>query len=177
MKICTQCRVARDESDFYSWAQGCGWRPDCKECVKSRQRQYVARNLEACRIRNQKATKTWRQQNPEKARQLIREWSKRNPEAKRRYQVHRYTLTWSEFLNKLKQQNYRCMICKKEILERKQQMIDHDHSCCAATSRSCGKCIRGVLCIKCNHLLGSADDSEIILQQALEYLRGFRGEN
>lgn len=28
--------------------------------------------------------------------------------------------------------------------------IDHDHSCCASHYKTCGKCIRGVLCKSCN---------------------------
>lgn len=32
--------------------------------------------------------------------------------------------------------------------------IDHDHRCCPQGGKSCGKCIRGLLCQKCNHLIG-----------------------
>lgn len=28
--------------------------------------------------------------------------------------------------------------------------VDHDHKCCPQKTRSCGKCVRGVLCRKCN---------------------------
>ena len=40
--------------------------------------------------------------------------------------------------------------------------IDHDHSCCPE-SRSCGQCIRGVICSGCNTMLGCI---ETLLQRA-----------
>lgn len=47
--------------------------------------------------------------------------------------------------------------------------IDHDHACCPG-GKSCGKCIRGVLCLKCNSGLGLFDDDPIRLRDAAAYL-------
>lgn len=41
---------------------------------------------------------------------------------------------------------------------RRQWHIDHDHACCP-THRTCGKCIRGILCRSCNHALGHLESS------------------
>lgn len=54
--------------------------------------------------------------------------------------------------------------------------IDHDHSCCPRdkfnrTKYSCGKCIRGVLCNKCNTALGMVDDSTQKMLGLVFYLR------
>lgn len=51
--------------------------------------------------------------------------------------------------------------------------VDHDHSCCDrddAPCRSCGYCVRGVLCSSCNWGLGKFRDDETILSRAISYL-------
>lgn len=47
--------------------------------------------------------------------------------------------------------------------------IDHDHSCCP-TERTCGQCVRGLLCHMCNHGLGQFRDSPGLLHRAIAYL-------
>jgi hypothetical protein len=32
--------------------------------------------------------------------------------------------------------------------------VDHDHGCCPGGARSCGRCIRGLMCPPCNQALG-----------------------
>ncbi|MFC4114136.1 endonuclease domain-containing protein [Nonomuraea zeae] len=47
--------------------------------------------------------------------------------------------------------------------------IDHDHSCCPGP-RSCGQCIRGVLCMSCNTALGHVKDDAGRLEALANYL-------
>lgn len=47
--------------------------------------------------------------------------------------------------------------------------IDHDHRCCSG-ERSCGRCVRGMLCRACNHGLGNFKDSRAALLSAIAYL-------
>lgn len=47
-------------------------------------------------------------------------------------------------------------------------VIDHDHKCCPG-SLSCGECVRGVLCRKCNSGLGMFEDDPRLLKRALNY--------
>ena len=47
--------------------------------------------------------------------------------------------------------------------------IDHDHNCCPG-KKCCGKCIRGLLCSRCNNVLGRVLDSVPLLRGLIEYL-------
>lgn len=47
--------------------------------------------------------------------------------------------------------------------------VDHDHSCCPGT-KTCGNCVRGVLCPGCNLALGHVADDIERLQGLIEYL-------
>ena len=58
-----------------------------------------------------------------------------------------------------------CEIC----IEAPANCVDHDHSCCP-TERTCGKCVRGLLCKNCNWSIGHMKDSPKRLRAAAEYL-------
>lgn len=64
-----------------------------------------------------------------------------------------------------------CDLCGRPPREGKRRHhIDHDHSCCPENGKSCGKCIRGVLCHGCNAGLGLFQDDPDILRRAISYL-------
>lgn len=48
-------------------------------------------------------------------------------------------------------------------------VLDHNHACCSG-EYTCGKCIRGVLCTKCNLGLGALEDSIEKLRRLLTYM-------
>jgi hypothetical protein len=81
-----------------------------------------------------------------------------------------YRITKEQHITLWESQGRACAICKKPIDRTgKKTHIDHDHACCAG-DRSCGKCIRGLLCDNCNHALGMFQDSATVLQEAMTYL-------
>lgn len=61
-----------------------------------------------------------------------------------------------------------CAICKEPPGARV-LVVDHDHSCCAGR-RSCGSCVRGLLCGSCNSGIGYLRESPTILANAANYL-------
>jgi hypothetical protein len=70
----------------------------------------------------------------------------------------------------LVEQNGRCKICgTKEPGGMGAFHIDHDHRCCPS-KKCCGKCIRGLLCRRCNDMLGKVADSIETLQAMIAYL-------
>jgi hypothetical protein len=67
----------------------------------------------------------------------------------------------------------KCEICETETSPNKGGFhIDHDHSCCP-NKKSCGKCVRGLLCQKCNSVIGFANDDPEILKAAISYLERY----
>ena len=102
--------------------------------------------------------------------------AKKNPEMHkkriRRYAIKKYGILYDEYLDILKNQNNSCAICKTNFNHmNKNPHVDHDHSCCNDSAKSCGACVRGLLCNRCNTLLGMARDDIMLLESAIKYLQ------
>ena len=64
-----------------------------------------------------------------------------------------------------------CAICGSVIPGGRGRFhVDHDHNCCGPGQKSCGKCVRGLLCVHCNFMLGHAQDDPGVLRAAADYL-------
>jgi hypothetical protein len=81
-----------------------------------------------------------------------------NPVVRRRwawaYKLARYGLTQELFDRLLETQQYACAMCHTPFEKEQPIFIDHDHACCPGEKTSCGKCVRGLLCLSCNTSLG-----------------------
>lgn len=86
-----------------------------------------------------------------------------------------YNMSFEQYTNLLILQDYRCAICLKHVdgLER-DLCVDHDHRCCNVRARSCGSCVRGLLCTTCNQGIGLLQDDTEILFRAGQYLAEYR---
>lgn len=69
-----------------------------------------------------------------------------------------------------------CAICGSPPDDNKSLAVDHDHSCCPE-KKSCGKCIRKLLCDNCNNGLGRFKDDIDRLEKAIVYLRAHRTQS
>jgi len=137
-----------------------------KERARIANRKFYERHKEAEKIRS----KAWRLANPDK----YKIWAEKNKEnrraANRKYE---YGLLPEEFDARLSFQEGKCGICGIVMIR---PDVDHDHSCCTGR-KSCGKCIRGILCHKCNTIIGLAQDSIDLLERAIQYLKRHKESN
>ena len=97
-------------------------------------------------------------------------WKGDHPGYWAEHQKKRHGLTDEKYNYLMQKQNGCCAICKKPFIPGEPPHIDHNHECCPG-AYSCGKCVRGLLCINCNWGLGSFNDNEINLLNAIEYVR------
>lgn len=90
---------------------------------------------------------------------MARAWERR---------FERYGLTKEAFTRLLAAQGGVCAICGDD----EPDQIDHDHSCCSSELRStCGQCVRGILCRRCNTTLGHLE-RENWMDKAVTYIGG-----
>jgi hypothetical protein len=82
--------------------------------------------------------------------------------------LHKYGLTREQYDALLEQQLGLCAICYSPPKGREFD-VDHDHRCCPGI-RSCGKCIRGLLCSPCNRAVGYFRDDPVLMRRAITYL-------
>lgn len=85
---------------------------------------------------------------------------------------YRYRVTEEQFQEMLDNQNGSCAICKIPFpLTNSKMMIDHNHACCPDPRGTCGKCVRGILCQKCNIFVARVEEG--LIAPALKYLDNY----
>jgi methylphosphotriester-DNA--protein-cysteine methyltransferase len=136
----------------------------CKKCNIEKdesefgKRKHTSDKLETCcRKCYNEVTNNWKKVNLEKIRP-----SRFNTALKRKYGI-----SAKNYEEMRQSQNNSCAICKEPHTDLTKSMaVDHCHST--------GK-IRGLLCTRCNLMLGQARDNKEILSKAIEYLEKDNG--
>jgi hypothetical protein len=154
-KVCSKCKERKDHSFFSTnnLARD-GLRSACKPCENSDAKRRYYEN--GGREKRAKSSANYR-------------FSKNTREGRRERMLLRlYHMTLEEYEELLISQNYVCMICKGPP-DREFLSVDHDHKCCNGAN-SCGKCIRGLLCDRCNRAIGFFNDDPELVGNARDYL-------
>jgi hypothetical protein len=153
MKVCKSCKESKPLSEFYkahySWEKD-GHDYYCKYC-------RVGKSLKSHRNLNKKPCSLRECNHPQYAKSFCRMHYARyhrtgSPADKYKdeynhssYIKYQYGITAEDY-NRMAKDG--CQICGNAASTTRLH-VDHDHACCDR-DKSCGKCVRGVLCSRCN---------------------------
>lgn len=106
-----------------------------------------------------------------------------NNEELRRYRQkvatrkYRYGVTEDQYNQLLTDQGNACAVCKAKFTDTTWPNIDHDHNCCPG-AKSCGNCLRGLLCSNCLTLASIMETRFVFMDDMFRYLTKYlkRGE-
>jgi len=138
-----------------------GHSTNCGKCKSMSSRQWQIEHPE----RAKKTGAKWRDANREKSRDYARRWSHANRVQKHFSHVKRaFDITENQYNAMLEKQNGLCAICRGADKNGRRLAVDHDHIS--------GE-VRGLLCIKCNVVVGFLNDSPIRIRQLMDYLESW----
>jgi hypothetical protein len=153
-KTCSKCALTLSADDFPKKGR------ICRPCHRAWQREW-SKSPEQ-RKKSAERQRRRRQADPEFAQRQ-----------RRTVNLGRYGLTEGDLIAMWEAQGRACAVCKEAIvLQGWAFSVDHDHDCCPA-KRSCGKCLRGLLCGGCNRGLGQFRDDSAVLREAAAYLEAW----
>ena len=167
--ICKKCNNERARSARYGPNHGPYFIARCRICKKKKKTNIEHRQLF---VKDKSYKSGWSTSLCKKCNSIrAQDHAKRYPEKfKKRlekYKIKKHGVSIEDFWKMFEDQKGICKICKSSG----KLYIDHDHSCCDK-SFSCGKCVRGLICNRCNLMLGMAKDKSDILVSAINYLEG-----
>lgn len=125
----------------------------CKACVKAYRREYAQRPEVKKRAAERALARYHLLSADEKLRIQVR---RRSMGA---HLLKQYGLTLEAYAGMVEAQGGGCAICRRPPREGRRLAVDHDHSCCPG-EKSCGACVRGLLCTTCNVWLGFYENDE-----------------
>lgn len=153
-RTCTECLVFKEWEEFYSSTRGLNGRSSkCKQCRRSDRK------------------KAWHEDRGGHRSKDFARKAARTPEevaARRLYDFEyrlkfTYQMSLADYDYLMDQQSGVCFLCEGPETKVHHQSktlcrltVDHDHRCCPGI-KSCGKCIRGLLCYECNLFLGKIE--------------------
>ncbi len=180
-KYCAKCKISARRRARDKWACAnpekaaaahARYQNAHKDYLDERRRAWGIENRE----RKRSLEKRWLQENRDRANAVERKRRERkrneDPQAvalqRKKWRLRSmYGMSIGDYDLLLKAQDYACAICFDPAEKPFDFHVDHDHDT--------GK-VRGLLCKRCNPMLGLARDSQGVLAGAIEYLNLNKGE-
>lgn len=101
-----------------------------------------------------RANERYRATHPERVRTRARLWAQDHAEHNRVWRLRFfYGITVEQYNAMFVAQGGVCAKCRHACKTGKHLCVDHDHACCPG-KRSCGGCVRALLCSSCNQMVG-----------------------
>ena len=156
-KQCSRCKNNLNISDFY-------------------QRTGAKSHHSACKVCERVMAKDWYERNKKKAAAKVREWREQNIDVVKKYRadnrqkhyrqevVRKYGVDVTWFDDQLQLQNNACLCCKILFKWGDKQTTPHVDHCHISQT------VRGILCNRCNTVLGLCKDSKELFKNLLGYL-------
>ena len=134
-----------------------------------------------CKQCHAKTVENWKQKNLVKYKKYQAayqtQWREDNLDYAREREFHREMKKYGKTVEWFRSQEQVCRICGQPETEVDKKYgrvlrlsVDHDHRCCPERARSCGKCVRGLLCGKCNKMLFLLERVPGLVGKAFAYL-------
>ena len=166
-------RKNRDQRNQYNR----GWHEKHPEKQAEYQAKWNEANREKFLAIRRKLSLAHYYRNRERILRERREKAKSDPTRYLRGRLGRFHITLERYKELHDGQQGCCGVCEKpETVTAKGKLqrlgIDHDHSCCPGDF-SCGKCIRGLVCSRCNVALHLVEKDPEWGIKALKYLRRY----
>lgn len=152
-------------SEFYSnKSRPDGLANECKHCAALRRADKITERSEYDADRYAA--------NRDELRAYKRQYQKDNAYSVKVYWLRKnYNLSIEGYEEILRRQKYKCAVDGCGVTAFSETLsVDHDHVCCPEKGKSCGSCIRGLLCANCNRALGLLRDNNRIIIGLANYL-------
>ena len=167
VKTCSKCKTSKP-IDRFNYSRPNVLRGNCQSCQNDYNKKYLKKNPEKVSqfaLNRKGRSKEYRQETKKERNEYLKEWGRRNPEKRRAQKYrHRYGIDVDGYNSMLLARNGKCAICYSSDFGRanaKVFVVDHCHQ--TGT-------IRGLLCHKCNMVIGFSNDSKDLLLRAISYL-------
>ncbi len=134
----------------------------CLGCLGVTQIKRKTPTRWACTVAMAQQHRNDRVKHRDKRKAQIAEWQKKNPLANRNWKLRRqYGITHDDYESMFAKQNGKCSICGGDPDFHGRLVIDHNH----ITNE-----VRGLLCNRCNRVLGMTNENPKVLQSMVDYL-------